>query len=218
MRPASDPRVPPLDAFYEWLLSDAPAAQQERACRRSENIAHAERQRAEVEAWCRRTLSNGATPPNLRELAETMQRVTSRAADRDGISFRVPDGAWVRHERSRLEISQRVAGDDAYRYPSRYVGMEAAEQPVPDECVPVNALHQGDLVRVGLGQAPTQITAVEPGDDRVVVCTADGELRRYPRDSWTFRVHDERYVPDALRDRDVPLRLVRDRSDIVLER
>ena len=62
MTRASAEPVAPSDAFCEWLLSDAPAAQRERARRRSRNAAQAEREYAQVTAWCRRTLGNDAAP------------------------------------------------------------------------------------------------------------------------------------------------------------
>ncbi len=91
--------VPPADGFYEWLLSDAPAAQAERARRRSRNAAQAKRERAQVAAWCRCTLDNDAASPNVRDLAEAMQRLAARVETRELTMADVSDDAWTRRER-----------------------------------------------------------------------------------------------------------------------
>ncbi len=134
MSHSDSPPMPPIDAFYEWLLSDAPAAQRERARRRSRHASEAKQERARVAAWCRRTLGNDAAPEHLRDLAETMQRLIARGAARDLAEAGLPDDECVRRGRRQYETSRRAAGDHDYRYPARYLGPGAASQPVPDEC------------------------------------------------------------------------------------
>jgi len=131
MSRSSPQAVAPVDAFYEWLLCDAPAAKVERDRRRGRNAAEAERERAQVAAWCRRTLDNRAAPAHLRDLAEVMQCLVSRGSARDLAEAGVSDDEWARRERRRYEVSRRVAGDHDYRYPARYLGAEAADQSVP---------------------------------------------------------------------------------------
>ncbi|CAN5319987.1 hypothetical protein BH20ACT8_BH20ACT8_02070 [soil metagenome] len=178
------PPVPPVDAFYEWLLCDATAAQEERARRRSRNAADAEHERAQVTAWCQRTFDNAAAPPNLRDLAEVMQRLVSRGQTRERAEGDVDDDAWVRRERRQYEASRRVAGDHDYRYPARYLGPDAADQPVPDERVPVHALEQRQRVRLGPSRPPAVVAAVEACGDGVLLYTTDGQRRRYPATAW----------------------------------
>jgi hypothetical protein len=153
-----------------------------------------------VTAWCQRTLDNDAAPPHLRDLAEVMQRLVSRVAARERAEGDVDDDAWVRRERRQYEASRRAAGDHDYRYPARYLGPDAADQPVPDERVPVHALDQGQRVRLGPSRPPAVVAGVEACGDLILVSTADEQRRRYPATAWAFRVHDERYVPDAARD------------------
>ena len=141
MTRASAQPVAPSDAFCEWLLSDAPAAQRERARRRSRNAAHAEHEREQVAAWCRRTLANDAAFPLLRDLAEVLQRLVARGVARDAAEAAVPDDEWVRRERRTYEASRRVAGVHESRYTVRYLGREAADQPVPDERSLSDAAH-----------------------------------------------------------------------------
>jgi len=52
------------------------------------------------------------------------------------------------------------------------------------------------------------------------VSTADGQRRRYPDTAWQFRVRDERYLHDAVRDLSnvPPQQLPRERADFGLER
>ncbi len=134
MSHSDSPPMPPIDAFYEWLLSDAPAAQRERARRRSHHASEAKQERARVTAWCRRTLANDAAPEHLRGLAEAMQRLVDRSTARDLAEAGVPNDEWVHRARRQYETSRRAAGDHDYRYPARYLGPGAASQPVPDQC------------------------------------------------------------------------------------
>jgi len=62
-----------------------------------------------------------------------MQRLVARSAARDVAEAAVPGDEWVRRERRAYEASRRAAGDNDYRYPARYLGREAADQPAPDE-------------------------------------------------------------------------------------
>jgi hypothetical protein len=212
--------VAPVDAFDEWLLSDAPAAAAERTRRRERHAAQVDHERAQVTAWCRRTLDNDAAPPNLRDLAEAMQRLVARGSARDVAEAAVPDSEWVRRERAHHEASRRVAGDHDYRYPARYVGDDAGDQFVPDERVPVATLEAGQRVRLGPGDEPAVVAAIQVGGDRVVLCTTDGQRRNYPATAWQFRVHDDRYTPGTIHDASrAALRLVQaDRSSLGLER
>jgi len=218
-------RTPPqavaaVEAFEEWLLCDAPAAARERARRRGDHAARVERERAQVAAWCRRTLDNAAAPVQLRDLAEAMTRLVARGAASDLAHARLPDEEWVRRERRRYEASRQVAGDDNYRYPARYLGTAAPDQPIPDERVPVTGLEPGQRVRLGPSAPPEVVAALEACGDHLLVCTADGQRRRYPATAWLYRVHDERFMSDAARDlAEVPAqRLPHDRSDLGIDR
>ena len=130
---ASELRVP-VGGLYAHLLSDAPAAQRERVRRRSHQASEAKQERARVAAWCRRTLANDAAAEHLRDLAEAMQRLVDRSRARDLAEAGVPDDECVRRGRRQYQTSRRAAGDHDYRYPARYLGPSAANQPVPDEC------------------------------------------------------------------------------------
>jgi hypothetical protein len=47
-------------------------------------------------------------------------------------------------------------------------------------------------VRLGPGEQPAVVAAVEADGDRVLVSTAEGRRRHYLATAWQFRVHDER--------------------------
>lgn len=192
------------DAFYEWLLSDAPAARAERIRRREANAARAERELTEVGAWCERTLGNPNAPTRLRALAETLTRVSTRHNAREAAAAAVPDEVWVTVERHRYEAARHVAGDFDYRYPARYLGTQAAEQPVPDEVVSAGALRPGDRLRLARTGPVLTVARVETADQSWDLHTTDGRRVRFSQSASVRRVHD---TPDrSAVDRDPPER------------
>lgn len=119
------------DAYHEWLLSDAPAAFQERIRRRAAHADRVAQERDEVSGWCQRVIANPTTAERLRAIARQCQREVDRAVAREVAEEAVLDDVYVRWERERYERVRRT-GDPDYRYPARYLGTAAADQPVPE--------------------------------------------------------------------------------------
>ena len=177
------------DAFYEWLLSDAPAACAERLRRRQVHAERAEQELAAVGQWCQRTLANPHAPPNLRALADTMTRISARRNAREAAEGAVPDQLWVAIERQRYETSRRVGGDFDYRYPARYLGPRAAQQPVPDEVTTVGALKPGDRLRLAATGATVTVERLDTTDAGWDLHTCDGRRLRLSPSASVRRVH-----------------------------
>jgi hypothetical protein len=88
------------DAFYEWLLSDHPAAHAERAWRRGTHY-QAERQRAaEVRAWSDKINAQPGAPQNLRDLAASMGPLAGKTAARAEAGYAEPDDLYVARARA----------------------------------------------------------------------------------------------------------------------
>lgn len=184
--------LPPTDGFYEWLLSDAPAARNERQRRRAEHAARNEQERREVASWCERTLADPDMPSHLRTLAEVIARSLPRRVARDAAGEAVPDDIYVAVEREHYAVFRRAEGDDSYRYPDRYLGPSAARQPVPDEPVRGSTLLPGDRVQLEQDEPPVVVAAVEETSTTAWMLTTTGGRRILLEDSqWLYRLRDE---------------------------
>lgn len=128
----------PHDRFYEWLLSDHPAAVRERARRRLDHQLVEAIDLARLRGWLAKIdrLAKAGQPLGdsvwgLAEQARTWlipnaeQRLAALTAD--------PDQVRVHRARSELETSLQAGKDPDYRYPARYLGAQAAGQPIPPE-------------------------------------------------------------------------------------
>jgi hypothetical protein len=128
----------PHDRFYEWLLSDHPAAVRERARRRLDHQLVEAIDLARLRGWLAKIdrLTKAGQPLGdsvwgLAEQARTWlipnaeQRLAALTAD--------PDQVRVHRARSELETSLQAGKDPDYRYPARYLGAQAAGQPIPPE-------------------------------------------------------------------------------------
>jgi hypothetical protein len=125
------------DRFYEWLLSDHPGAADERARRRLDNQIVEAQDLARLRGWLAKIdgLADSGQPlgDSVWRLAEqTRTRLIPGAEQRLAALADQPDQQRVRRWRRELEISQRARGDD-YRYPTRYLGPDAARQPIPPD-------------------------------------------------------------------------------------
>ena len=197
----SEPAVPLLDRYYEWLLSDAPAAVAERARRRDADRAAERTARGDVTAWSARILADPDAPTHLRELAEVMQRFVDHSTDAAAAAAALSDEEHTRRGRVDLENSRRAQGDFDYHYPQRYLGVAAADQPIPDDQVPAAAIEAGHRIRIWPGGAPVEIAAAWTVDSTIHFTTTDGHRWRCPASAELWRVHDDRFVPDLARDR-----------------
>src|SRR5215470_17105054 len=124
------------DAFYEWLLSDHPAAQTERAWRRATHY-QAERQRAaEVRTWADKINAHPDAPQNLRNLAASMGPLADKTVARAEADYAEPDDLYVARVREQHETYMQVSGPPGahdYRYPAHLTGPGAAGYPPPPE-------------------------------------------------------------------------------------
>lgn len=189
--------VPPLDRYYEWLLSDAPAAQRERQRRREASRLAAYEQRRLVMVWSKRILSDPKAPSNLQELAEIVGRMAQRQQDRAALDDAEPTHLWLVRARRKLESSRQAAGDYNYRYPQCYLGQAAADQPVPDEPVPAGSVRAGDRVRLNATGLRVTVRTVSTAGEQVVITTNDGHRTSHDATSDLMRVHDLRYMPET---------------------
>ena len=124
------------DAFYEWLLSDHPAAKTEREWRRS---THLQRQRgtaADVAAWADRVSAEPERHTQMaRDLAATIGPMAHASAVRAEIDEAEPDDAYVVRKRAELE-SHMWRDHPDYKYPAHLTGPSAASYPPPPEPQP----------------------------------------------------------------------------------
>jgi hypothetical protein len=111
----------PDDRFYEWLLSDHPAAVSERARRRLDNQLAEAIDLARLRGWLAKIdrLANDGRP-----LGDSVWRLAEQAR-----TWLIPNA----EHRTELETSLRVGKDPDYRYPAHYLGAQAARQPIPPE-------------------------------------------------------------------------------------
>jgi hypothetical protein len=134
------------DAFYEWLLSDHPAAHAERAWRRGTHY-QAERQRAaEVRAWSDKINAQPGAPQNLRDLAASMGPLAGKTAARAEAGYAEPDDLYVARARAQHETHMRVYGPGCqpdYRYPAHLTGPAAANYLPPPQAQAGDGLEPG---------------------------------------------------------------------------
>src|SRR6266542_5116105 len=122
-------RMTPDDRFYEWLLSDHPEAAAERARRRAAYLAYEAQGRAGLSRFVARTEADPGAPENIRELVKTARWLLARQADRLAEDAAEPDAERLARMRRDFETSRRALGTHGYRYPARYLGARAAQQP-----------------------------------------------------------------------------------------
>jgi hypothetical protein len=126
----------PDDRFYEWLLSDHPAAVMERVRRRLDNQVHEAEDLARLRGWLAKIdgLAQAGRPlgDSVWRLAEqTRTWLIPHAEQRLAVLTDTPDEVRVRRARRELQTSQQVGKDPDYQYPARYLGVDAARQPIP---------------------------------------------------------------------------------------
>ncbi|HEX9354069.1 MAG TPA: hypothetical protein VF933_09675 [Streptosporangiaceae bacterium] len=121
------------DRFYEWLLSDHPAAVAERARRRAAYLAHEARGREGLSRFVARTEADRDAPESIRELVKTARWLLKRQADRLAAEAAESERERLARQRRDFETSRRAQGATSYRYPARYLGARAARQPIPPD-------------------------------------------------------------------------------------
>jgi hypothetical protein len=121
------------DRFYEWLLSDHPGAAGERARRRLDNQVREAEERAVLRRFIARTDQSPDAPTTVRALAGTAGWLVERSDQRQAAAAARADAELVAIARRDLETSRRAQVDGDYRYPARYLGVEAARQPIPPD-------------------------------------------------------------------------------------
>jgi hypothetical protein len=123
----------PEDRFYEWLLSDHPGAALERARRRLDNQVREAEERAMLRRFIARTDQSPDAPATVRGLAGTAGWLVQRSQQRQATQAASTDAELVATARRDLETSQQAGDDPDYRYPARYLGTQAARQPIPPQ-------------------------------------------------------------------------------------
>jgi hypothetical protein len=126
-------RMTAADRFYEWLLSDHPEAAAERARRRAAYLAYEARGRDGLSRFVARTEADRDASEHIRELVKTARWLLQRQADRLAADVAEPEPERLARQRRELETSRRVQGAHGYRYPARYLGPRAAQQPIPPD-------------------------------------------------------------------------------------
>jgi len=121
------------DCFYEWLLSDHPGAVVERARRRLDNQVREAEERAVLRRFIARTDQSPDAPSTVRGLAGTAGWLVERSDQRQAAEAARADAELVATARRDLETSQQAGTDPDYRYPARYLGTQAARQPIPPD-------------------------------------------------------------------------------------
>ena len=121
----------PEHRFYEWLLSDHPGAVVERARRRLDNQVREAEERAVLRRFIARTNHSPDAPTTVQALAGTAGWLVERSQQRQAADAARADAELVATARRDLETSQQVGNDPNYRYPARYLGVQAAHQPIP---------------------------------------------------------------------------------------
>jgi hypothetical protein len=125
------------DAFYEWLLSDHPAARAERDYRRGAHYQWQQETAADITAWAGRISADPDQHTRAaRDLATTIGPDAADSAIRAEIDSAEPDEVFVAQLREEFEIHRRVHWDNpdpSYRYPAHLTGPGAANYPPPPE-------------------------------------------------------------------------------------
>jgi hypothetical protein len=128
------------NAFYEWLLSDHPAAKAEREWRRSTQLQQHRETAAEIAAWADRISADpGQHTQTARDLAATIGPMAHASAVRAEIEDAEPDDVYVARQRAEFETHMRVHWDHPvpdYTYPGHLTGPSAAGYPPPAEREP----------------------------------------------------------------------------------
>ena len=122
------------DAFYEWLLSDHPAAKAERDSRRAATYQAETDRAAAVRAWADKINAQPDAPQTLRDLAASMGPLADQTTARAQASYAEPDDAYVTRARAQHETHVQVSGPPGswdYRYPAHLTGPGAAAYPPP---------------------------------------------------------------------------------------
>jgi hypothetical protein len=128
----------PDDRFDEWLLSDHPAAVSERTRRRLDHQLAEALDLARVRGWLARIdqLAKDGQPlgDSVWRLAEQARTwLVPNAEQRLAALTDTPDPVRVRRARNEFETSLQSGKDPDYQYPARYLGAQAARQPIPPE-------------------------------------------------------------------------------------
>jgi hypothetical protein len=113
------------DAFYEWLLSDHPAAKAERDWRRAATYQVETDRAAAVRTWADKINAQPDAPQTLRDLAASMGPMADQTTARAEASYAEPDDAYVTRLRAQHETHVHVSGLPAcwdYRYPAHLTG------------------------------------------------------------------------------------------------
>ena len=123
------------NAFYEWLLSDHPAARAERDLRRAATYQAETGRAATVRAWVGKIGAQPDAPQALRDLAASMGPLAGQTAARAEARYAEPDDAYVTRLRAQHETHMQVSGPPGswdYRYPAHLTGPGAAAYPEPE--------------------------------------------------------------------------------------
>ena len=123
------------NAFYEWLLSDHPAARAERDVRRAATYQAETGRAATVRAWAGKIGAQPDAPQALRDLAASMGPLAGQTTARAEASYAEPDDAYVTRLRAQHETHMQVSGPPGswdYRYPAHLTGPGAAAYPEPE--------------------------------------------------------------------------------------
>jgi hypothetical protein len=124
------------NAFYEWLLSDHPAARAERDRRRAATYQADTDRAAAVRAWAGKINAQPGAPQALRDLAASLGPLADQTAARAEARYAEPDDAYVTRARAQHETHMQVCGPPGswdYRYPAHLTGPGAAAYPPPPE-------------------------------------------------------------------------------------
>ncbi len=122
------------DAFYEWLLSDHPAARAERDYRRTATYQYQRDQATAVLTWVAKINAQADAPQTLRDLADSLGPLAQESARRAEIDYAEPDDLYAARCRAELETHMQVSGPPNaydYRYPEHLTGPSAADYPPP---------------------------------------------------------------------------------------
>jgi hypothetical protein len=182
------------DRFYEWLLSDHPGAVLERARRRLDNQVREAEERAMLRRFIARTDQSPDAPTTVRQLAGTAGWLVERSEQRLTTKAASTDAELVATARHDLETSRRVQLDDDYRYPARYLGTQAARQPIPPE--PGARLHDPEE-RPALGDRTVKELDAENSPfafvrTQTITGRAQATLQRTHRPQPAHQAHDGR--------------------------
>jgi hypothetical protein len=191
------------DRFYEWLLSDHPGAVLERARRRLDNEVREAEERAVLRRFIARTDASPDAPTTVRELAETAGWLVERSQQRLATETASSDAELVARARRDLETSRRVQLGGDYRYPARYLGAQAARQPIPPE--PGAGLHDPEE-RPALGDRTVKELEAENSPfafarTQAVISRVRAALERADRHQPSWQARHDRQHPRADRSR-----------------